>query len=257
MSCGSAASHRGHVCGALCLVATGWPPQDALSVSDSLDMLLMVHEKTNALATALIDHCVEAEQRFMEDLKAPLEEDYLEDEGEEVVGVVKKANGGGGSQHQAGSRSQEALSHYVKIQVIHRPRAGGAHWECGAWPYCWCLDGAVRGAVHRPAGLVPGEGGLPPPHPPPLWGRGRRRGSRPHQHGQEAQASLRQDRERKGRRQALGPARHPHRQGGQTDVLGGQGAGRWQVSTDDVVGRVRTYRLTPTTSCSRTGFGKR
>lgn len=34
---------------------------------DSLDLLLMVHEKTNALATVLIDHCVEAEQRFLRD----------------------------------------------------------------------------------------------------------------------------------------------------------------------------------------------
>jgi hypothetical protein len=36
-------------------------------VPDSLDLLLMVHEKTNALATVLIDHCVEAEQRFLRD----------------------------------------------------------------------------------------------------------------------------------------------------------------------------------------------
>lgn len=41
--------------------------QDSLSVPDSLDLLLMVHEKTNALATVLIDHCVEAEQRFLKE----------------------------------------------------------------------------------------------------------------------------------------------------------------------------------------------
>jgi hypothetical protein len=36
--------------------------QDSLPVADALELLVMVHDKTNALAKLLIDHCLAAEK---------------------------------------------------------------------------------------------------------------------------------------------------------------------------------------------------
>jgi hypothetical protein len=122
-----------------------------ISVSDSLDMLLMVHDKTNALATDLIEHCLEAEKNYLEDRQQQQQagnsgtaaaaaggvvwlggkegdraaHQKLEEEGgagDEAAGGAPAAAGGlgrgqGGVRVGAGaSRSQEALSSYVKIQ---------------------------------------------------------------------------------------------------------------------------------------------
>lgn len=99
--------------------------QDSLSVSDSLDMLLMVHDKTNALATDLIDHCVEAEQAYLDDLKGlgnshtgVSMDDPGDDDGEEGGGPAAMAAPVASKiMSPKGSRSQEALSSYVKAQV--------------------------------------------------------------------------------------------------------------------------------------------
>ena len=123
-----------------------------ISVSDSLDMLLMVHDKTNALATDLIEHCLEAEKNYREDRQQQQQQggnggtaaaaaggvvwlggkdgrraahQDLEEEGgigDEAAGGVPAAAGGvgggrgGGRAGVGASRSQEALSSYVKIQ---------------------------------------------------------------------------------------------------------------------------------------------
>ncbi len=115
-----------------------------LSVSDSLDMLLMVHDKTNALATDLIEHCEEAEKSYLEDRQQGaarrgdgvwLGEDGENPDHDEDRGAADDAAGGataaaaataaamggrwagaGAAAASSSSRSQEALSSYVKIQ---------------------------------------------------------------------------------------------------------------------------------------------
>lgn len=109
------------------------------SVSDALDTLLMVHDKTHALANDLIDHCLEAERRFLEATRGGrggAEDDAIdEEEGPAAApggtaaaaaagGPAAAAGGGRGKAAGAAagaassSRSQEALrvSSYVKIQ---------------------------------------------------------------------------------------------------------------------------------------------
>ena len=128
---------------------------NGVSVSDSLDMLLIVHDKTNALAADLIEHCVEAERNYLEDRKwrqqqgglsgtAPDDgsgdggigwlgeydgrrtaHQELEEEGEGGGDAARGApaaarsagEGQGGRRARVwASRSQEALSSYVKTQ---------------------------------------------------------------------------------------------------------------------------------------------
>ncbi|KAM3578136.1 hypothetical protein VYU27_000232 [Nannochloropsis oceanica] len=127
---------------------------NGISVSDSLDMLLIVHDKTNALAADLIEHCVEAERHYLEDrkwrqlqggLSGTVPEDDSEDgdmrwlgwnNGRRTAHQELEGGGGGGdtargapvgARSAGGGRkgrrarvlispSQEALSSYVKIQ---------------------------------------------------------------------------------------------------------------------------------------------
>jgi len=94
--------------------------QDMLSVSDSLDMLTMVHEKTNALATLLIDYCVEAEQP---ESGANLEDDYNDSMASPIWPSARASSAASIAPTQAAAagngsllRSQQALSSYVKSQ---------------------------------------------------------------------------------------------------------------------------------------------
>lgn len=120
--------------------------ESRMPVSDALDMLLMVHDKTSALATDIVAHCVEAERNFLNDCRERANIAGSQDvefghvgaeNGDQIDGkddqqdewVVKEGEGASVGPsfntesvgdyvlaEPGGSRSQQALSSYVKHQ---------------------------------------------------------------------------------------------------------------------------------------------
>lgn len=84
-----------------------------MSLADSLDMLTMVHEKTNALAAVLIDYCVESEQPEA----GSMGDDDVEAAASSVWPSAGRTSMASPMSPAAGSsRSHQALSSYVKSQ---------------------------------------------------------------------------------------------------------------------------------------------
>jgi hypothetical protein len=176
-------------------------------VSDSLDMLLMVHDKTQALATALIDHCVKAEQSHLQQ-QGSLGPEADGEEGAEgsdpaaaqqsssSSAAARKASAAG-SPH-APSRSQDALSTYVKtlvgaavglpVSCVHPSEATGDPHVSVVLDVRACAA-TVRGALHRAARVVPGEGGVAAADAADRGAAVRVGGGGAHESGEEAQGA--------------------------------------------------------------------